>query len=393
MKKLCTLFLALTAGITMSLSAQSIIHVHDQSLEDWNNLPEEYVFESVCPSDASLQALKSVKVYADATVINVLIEPDLDLLPDCEWMPFHVFIDTDNSDATGGFADLFSDPNADILLESAIFANGQPYEYIPAVFKWWGEVGGSGWQWVDPDNEPTEANHWGAIIGEHELHVASSQFIDGKFEMQFYRTYIPAEWNDSVFGIGFEVSQSVTWTTAGVLPAASGINKAAKMKVRIDKREGTTVTVDRVVYELNTYAMTAEVCGFILCGEQPAIPAEITCNGIVYTVSGIKDYAFTGCPHLQSVICYATVPPIVDGSQLNGLNSSITIYVPDEALEAYQLHPVWGQYNILPLSSLNFDVDIVHSNSVSSLRKLIRDGQLLIIRGDHTYTPLGQEIE
>ena len=140
-------------GVTPPPAEIPEIDVTDGSLADWDALPAEFVVSATCPDDAALLGLKSVKVYATAMYINILVEPNMDDITDLEWVPFHVYIDADNSDATGGYGDEFADANADILCESAIFAEGEPYSYNPAVFKWWGEVGGDGWNWTDPSVE------------------------------------------------------------------------------------------------------------------------------------------------------------------------------------------------------------------------------------------------
>lgn len=219
------------------------IDVTDGSLADWNSLPSGYVVSAVCPSDAKLLGLKSVKVYATEWYINILIEPNMAKLPDLEWVPLHIFIDADNSDATGGYGDEFLDANADLLLETAVFSEGDPYTYNPAVYKWWGEVGGSGWDdWTDPSVKHDPTDYWGAIIGEGQLPVGNSQYVDGKFEIQILRellgTCLEFPMNDSEFGIGFDIQQN--WSSVGILPCASAtetnpVGLAAKMKVKICK--------------------------------------------------------------------------------------------------------------------------------------------------------------
>ncbi len=194
------------------------VDVTDGSIDEWNNLPVDYVFESICPINAKHQALKSLKVYAQDTYINLLVEPDMTLFTDLSWVPFHVYLDTDNSDATGGDdLGLFTDRNTDIYLETALFVENEPYDYNPAVFKWWGEPGGSGWYWQDPTVEHDGNDFWGAIVGEGMLPVGNSQYVDGKFEIQLNRELIPATWDENKFGIGIEIENS--WVTNGALPA------------------------------------------------------------------------------------------------------------------------------------------------------------------------------
>jgi hypothetical protein len=58
-KTLFTLVLALAVSVPC-LFAQ-FISVEDNSIADWEGLPEEFVFETQCPEDAVLPALKMNK--------------------------------------------------------------------------------------------------------------------------------------------------------------------------------------------------------------------------------------------------------------------------------------------------------------------------------------------
>jgi len=216
------------------------IDVTDGSLADWDALPAEFVVSATCPEDAAMLGLKSVKVYATEMYISILVEINDEDITDREWTPFHVYLDADNSDATGGYGDEFADANTDILCESAIFSGGEPYSYNPAVFKWWGGVGENGWLWTDPSIEHDASDFWGAIIGEGQLPVGASQFVDGKFEIQLLRELLGTvhELNNDEFGIGFDIKQN--WSSVGILPCASPTDEdpaghVAKLKVKINK--------------------------------------------------------------------------------------------------------------------------------------------------------------
>lgn len=217
------------------------IDVTDGSLADWEALPAEYVVSFECPEDAAMLGLKGVAVYATEMYINILVEPNMDDITDLEWVPFHVYLDIDNSDLTGGYGDEFADANTDILCETGLWAGGEPNNYNPAVFKWWGEVGGDGWNWEDPENPGNETNFWGAIIGEGQLPVGNSQYVDGKFEIQLLRELLGTAhpMSDTEFGIGFDIQQN--WSSVGILPCGPASDedpsagKVAKLKVKINK--------------------------------------------------------------------------------------------------------------------------------------------------------------
>ena len=214
------------------------ISVTDNSLADWEALPKEFVFSAECSDEAAMFGINGVAVYADPIYLNILVEFNPDEVVDLEWVPFHVYINTDNSDATGGYGDEFTDPNTDILLEGGIYSGGEPIAYNPAVFKWWGEVGADGWEWTDPSVPHDESDFWGALVGEGQLPIGNSELVDGKFEIQLVRELIPATWSDTEFGIGFDVQQN--WESVGILPNApitdeNPAGKAHKIQVKINK--------------------------------------------------------------------------------------------------------------------------------------------------------------
>jgi hypothetical protein len=214
------------------------ISVTDNSLADWEALPKEFVFSAECSDEAAMFGINGVAVYADPIYLNILVEFNPDEVVDLEWVPFHVYINTDNSDATGGYGDEFTDPNTDILLEGGIYSGGEPIAYNPAVFKWWGEVGADGWSWTDPSVPHDESDFWGALVGEGQLPIGNSELVDGKFEIQLVRELIPATWDDTEFGIGFDVQQN--WSSVGILPNApvtdeDPAGKAHKIQVKINK--------------------------------------------------------------------------------------------------------------------------------------------------------------
>lgn len=208
-------------------TGSSTISVHDYSIADWNNLPAEYVFSATCPSNAAYNGLKSVKIYADKKYINILMEPNMNEITNLSLVTFDVLINTDNSDNTGGFGAVFTDANTDILMEGTVFVDWNPTSYAPGVYKWTGIVGGDDWE------------DWETVVEEGRLQGCSSQYVNGKFEIQIDRTYIPATWNNSEFSIGVYMEQY--WDLVGFLPLVSSTDYnpggyTNKMRIRIDQR-------------------------------------------------------------------------------------------------------------------------------------------------------------
>lgn len=215
----------------------SKISTSDKSAADWDKLPAEYVFTTTSAANPveNRSALKSVKVYNDQMYLNLLVEWDAAKVTDLSWVSFHIYIDADNSDKTGGYADEFAVGSVDVLLETAILSKGDDgvlaSNYNPAVFKWWGEVGASGWEnWHDPalGPEPGAEVKWGALVGEGDLPIGTSQIIsDNMVEIQILRELIPVA-IENEFKIGFDIQQD--WKSVGVLPNADQDETGAEVK-------------------------------------------------------------------------------------------------------------------------------------------------------------------
>ena len=200
---------------------QSSVSVTDGTAADWNNLPVEYLFETQCAEGSSWNALKSVKVYADSTYINLVVEWDTEIVTDLSSVPFQVYLNVDNDAPTGGFSDLWIKPNIDLLLEGNFYLDGFPCAYQPVVALYAGTPLANEWAW---DLISIES-------------VAANQLITkGVMEIQIDYGKLPVKL-ENTFTVGFSIQQS--WTPVGVLPNAANDNTgnrvlAEKMLVRIN---------------------------------------------------------------------------------------------------------------------------------------------------------------
>ena len=61
------------------------------------------------------------------------------------------------------------------------------------------------------------------------------------------------------------------------------------------------------------------------------------------------------------------------------------MYVPEDLVEDYKAHEVWGQFFIQPIKEAPTAIENTNAGQVDS-RKHLRDGQVLILRGDKLYT-------
>ncbi len=128
-----------------------------------------------------------------------------------------------------------------------------------------------------------------------------------------------------------------------------------------------------------------------------SIPTLIQYNGKQYTVTSIGKSAFYGCTALTIVICKTILVPSTGKDVFAYVPiSSAVLYVPDESVDIYKyIYPWDGFGTILPISQLPTDVEDVQisSDKDASVKKVIRNGQVVILHNDKSYNIMGQEVE
>ena len=102
---------------------------------------------------------------------------------------------------------------------------------------------------------------------------------------------------------------------------------------------------------------------------------------------------FWGCESLKTVICEAIeVPELGDDVFYDMPLSEATLYVPAQSLDDYKAADQWKEFGrILPLEEAPSAVENTRL-PIANGAKLLRDGQLLILRDGKTYTITGQKL-
>jgi hypothetical protein len=118
--------------------------------------------------------------------------------------------------------------------------------------------------------------------------------------------------------------------------------------------------------------------------------SSLTSINIPEGVTSIGRYAFYECDKLVDVYCYATTPPATEG-EYTFSHYNAFLYVPCESKKAYMVDAVWGNFKYIECISSE-GIEDVQGDEVQST-KVIKDGQVLILRNGKTYTMQGQEVK
>lgn len=147
------------------------------------------------------------------------------------------------------------------------------------------------------------------------------------------------------------------------------------------------------------YAIRDQITSFVIGKSVKKVPSYLClqCTNItsIELPAGITEFgtgAFAGCSGLTSVYNYAGTPQTINNSVFNGVNkNACTLYVPEPSVEAYKAANFWKEF---------FKIEGVHVEAIDQVgailkpgNKVLRNGQLLIISGDKTYTVTGQEVK
>ena len=117
-------------------------------------------------------------------------------------------------------------------------------------------------------------------------------------------------------------------------------------------------------------------------------------DSLIFTGEGIEsigDSAFCNCTQLAKISLQDTLPPMIEAHTFEGVDRSIPIYVPLGASKRYKEAPYWCEFQnfIEPSNTTNLDkVQMQHNVA----KKIIFDGQVLIINDDIIYNIMGQKL-
>ena len=106
------------------------------------------------------------------------------------------------------------------------------------------------------------------------------------------------------------------------------------------------------------------------------------------TIGNIGNDIFIGCP-IKNLTVYAEIPP--EGGLESGIsNTTCKLYVPEDYLNVYT-NTIWWEdfFDIQPINNSGTSISNIACEGYPSI-KILRNGQLLILRGDKVYTVDGR---
>ena len=120
--------------------------------------------------------------------------------------------------------------------------------------------------------------------------------------------------------------------------------------------------------------------------------SSLTSITIPYSVTSIGGMAFNSCFSLTTVICEAIEVPELGSYVFNMPLAEATLYVSAQSLDDYKAADQWKDFGkILPLEEAPSAVENTRL-PIANGAKLLRNGQLIIIRDGVEYNAMGQEL-
>ncbi len=106
----------------------------------------------------------------------------------------------------------------------------------------------------------------------------------------------------------------------------------------------------------------------------------------------IGEEAFRDCTALAAITCKRATPPTCETDAFKNVNTSIPVYVPEGSLEAYKAAAEWEKFNNIEEGTA---IEMIQdqTNLSNQSNKVIRNGQLFILRDGKTYSVTGQEVK
>ena len=107
------------------------------------------------------------------------------------------------------------------------------------------------------------------------------------------------------------------------------------------------------------------------------------------SVQEIGDNTFALCSKMKRIDVAAMAPPTIHAKTFYDVNRSIPVYVPEGSESSYNADTYWKEFNIRTRPDA---LETIFSNSSDSSKKILYNGQLLILRDGKAYDLTGKAL-
>ena len=173
----------------------------DGDFSDWDALDPTKVSVAFGSENANWTALKKMKAFADDNALFVYFEYDPDVLywaKDEEYVPFHIWINSDNNDMTGMWYHGWETAGVDYLLESFLYYDGYLNYHDSGLYKYIGDDCVDYWNWTE-------------IGYDYSTGAGNGRAYEVRLDLDA----LPIS---DTFSIGIDIEQ--WWNSVGLLPNA-----------------------------------------------------------------------------------------------------------------------------------------------------------------------------
>ena len=114
------------------------------------------------------------------------------------------------------------------------------------------------------------------------------------------------------------------------------------------------------------------------------------------SVQTIGDNTFALCAKLQKITVNSVTPPSIQAKTFFDVKRQIPVYVPDEAVSAYENDTYWQEFDIQGQSEVPQGIDntpFPSGEGQGEARKVLHNGQIFILRGEKVYSIDGLKVK